>query len=163
RASVIGVGVCAVAAVVVAGMFHVARPARAATSIAGLHVVGNQIVNSSGQAIRPLGFDRAGTEYMCDAAGDTTVFDGPSDAASVSAMLSWHINAVRLPVNEDCWLGINGYPAAQYTAAQYQQAIVTFVNLLNSSGILAIVDLHWNAPGGQQSNAQQAMPDLDHA
>src|SRR5947208_11777620 len=128
KASVLAVAVCVVAAIV-AGTFQVARQARAATSIAGLHVVGNQILNSSGQAVRPLGFDRAGSEYMCDAAGDTTVFDGPSDAASVATMLTWHVNAVRLPLNEDCWLGINGYPAAQYTAAQYRQGIVGFVNL----------------------------------
>ncbi len=141
-----------------------ATPARAATaSIAGLHVSGNQILNSAGQAIRPLGVDRGGSEYMCDSSLDTTVFDGPSDATSVAAMASWDINAVRVPLNEDCWLGLNGYPAAQYTAAQYQQAIVSYVNLLNSYNLVAIVDLHWSAPGTQQANAQLPMPDLDHA
>ncbi len=129
----------------------------------GLHVVGNQIENGSGQVVRPLGVDRAGTEYMCDNAGNTTVFDGPSDATSVSAMASWDMNAVRVPLNEDCWLGINGYPAAHYSAAQYQQAIINYVNLLNSYNLMAIVDLHWTAAGNQQSNAQQPMPDADHA
>ena len=35
--------------------------------------------------------------------------------------------------------------------------------MVTSLGMVAMLDLHWNAPGGQQSNAQQAMPDLDHA
>ena len=41
KASVLVVAVCTVAVIVVAGSLHVARQARAATSIAGLHVVGN--------------------------------------------------------------------------------------------------------------------------
>ena len=53
------------------------------------------------------GVDRMGTEYSC-LSGNT--FDGPADQASVSAMLSWKINIVRVPMNEDCWLGINGEP-----------------------------------------------------
>ncbi len=134
-----------------------------AVSISGLHVAGNQLENAAGQAIRPLGVDRSGSEYMCDAASDTTVFDGPSDATSISTMASWNINAVRVPLNEDCWLGLNGYPAASYTATQYQQAIVNYVNLLNANNLIAILDLHWSAPGTQQSKGQLAMPDLDHA
>ncbi len=40
------------------------------------------------------------------------IFDGPSDEASVAAIRSWNANIVRIPINEDCWLGINGVPAA---------------------------------------------------
>ena len=81
--------------------------ARAATTNGGLHVSANQILNSAGKVVRPLGVNRAGAEYMCDASGDNTVFDdgGSTDAAanaaSISAFQSWDIQAVRLPVNED--------------------------------------------------------------
>lgn len=152
--------------------------AHAATSNSGLHVSGNQILNSSGQIVRPLGVNRAGAEYMCDASGDNTVFDDGANpdssgrtgaaldtafnAASISAFQSWDIQAVRLTINEDCWLGINGYPAAQYTAATYQQTIVSYVNLLTSNNIMVIFDLQWAAPGTTQANKQTPMPDLDH-
>ena len=141
----------------------------AATSSSGLHISGNQILNSSGQVVRPLGVDRSGAEYMCDASGDTTVFDdgGSTDAAAnaatIPAFQSWDIQAVRLPVNEDCWLGINGYPAAQYTAATYQQTIVNYINQLTSNNFIVILDLQWNAPGTTQANKQVPMPDLDHS
>lgn len=151
----------------------------AAVSAAGLHVSGNKILNSAGQVIRPLGVDRAGSEYMCDAIGDNTVFDdgtNPSssgqtgaaldtsfNAASISIFQSWKIQAIRLPLNEDCWLGINGYPAASYTAATYQQTIESYVNLLTTNNIIVILDLHWSAPGTTQANKQLGMPDLDHA
>lgn len=158
---------------------HSPSHAHAATSNSGLHVSGNQILNSAGQVVRPLGVDRSGAEYMCDASGDNTVFDDGANpnsagqtgaaldtafnAATISTFQSWDIQAVRLPVNEDCWLGINGYPAAQYTAATYQQTIVNYVNLLTSNNFIVIFDLQWNAPGTTQANKQVPMPDLDHS
>jgi len=69
-------------------------------------VRGNHLVDRAGKAVRLLGVDRSGTEYEC--MYSDTIFDGPSDAASVKAIASWHVNAVRVPLNEDCWLGING-------------------------------------------------------
>jgi hypothetical protein len=153
--------------------------ARAATANSGLHVSGNQILNSAGQVVRPLGVDRSGSEYMCDASGDNTVFDDGANpnsagqtgaaldtafnAASISAFQSWDIQAIRLTLNEDCWLGINGYPAAQYTAATYQQTIVNYVNLLTSNNFIVILDLQWANSGTNPSNGQIPMPDLDHA
>ncbi len=132
-------------------------------SIVGLHVAGNQLLNNANQVMQLRGVDRSGSEYECEAAGNTQVFDGPSNATAVEAMANWDINAVRIPLNEDCWLGINGYPAAQYSAAQYQQTIVNYVHLLNAYKLIAIVDLHWNGPGTDLSNELHSMPDADHA
>lgn len=135
----------------------------AASVPTGLHVVGNQIEDSSGNVIVPRGVDRMGTEYACRAATDPSDFDGPVDQTAVSAMLTWDITAVRVPLNEDCWLGINGEPANGKTAAQYQSDIVNWVNLLNQNGLIVILDLHWNNSGTNQSLGQEPMPDLDHA
>ena len=92
-----------------------------------------------------------------------TDFDGPVDQATVSAMVAWGTNIVRVPLNEDCWLGINGFPANNKTAAQYQADITVWVNLLNANGQIVILDLHWNNGGTSQSIGQEPMPDLDHA
>jgi len=73
------------------------------------------------------------------------------------------VNAVRVPLNEDCWLGINGYPTGGYTAAQYQQAIKAYVDTLHAHGLYAIVELHWSAPGAFQATWQEGMPDADHS
>ncbi|HEY7414813.1 MAG TPA: cellulose binding domain-containing protein [Ktedonobacteraceae bacterium] len=152
--------ICSVAIVTITS-----RPtaAHAASAPTGLHVVGNQIENSSGNVIVPRGVDRMGTEYACRAANDPSDFDGPVDQTAVSAMLTWDITAVRVPLNEDCWLGINGEPANGKTAAQYQSDIVSWVNLLNQNGLIVILDLHWNNSGTNQSLGQEPMPDLDHA
>ena len=104
------------------------------------------------------GVDKSGAEYEC--LYSATVFDGPSDAASVAVLKTWNINIVRLPVNEDCWLGING---VQIGGTAYQTAIVNYVNLLTASNMAAIIDLQWAAPGTTVADQLTPMPDADHA
>jgi endoglucanase len=125
-----------------------------------IHVRGNQLVNAAGERIRLFGVNRSGTEYACVLG--IGIFSGPSDAASIAAMGSWHINAVRVPLNEDCWLGINGV-APTRAGANYRNAIAGYVRDLNAAGFVAILDLHWNAPGALLSDRQQVMADTDHA
>jgi endoglucanase len=127
---------------------------------AGLHVVGNTIENYYGEAVTLHGANRSGSEFAC--VGGYGFFDGPADAASLTAMQSWNINAVRVPLNEDCWLGINGVSSA-YAGANYQAAIEAYVSLITAAGMYAIVDLHWNAPGTTLATGQEPMADADHA
>ena len=139
------------------GFFIIADPPPAATL--SIRVAGNKLVNGSGQVVRLVGVNRSGTQYACVFGG---IFDGPSDAASVQAMSSWNINTVRIPLNEDCWLGINGVDPA-VSGEKYQNAIVNYVNLLHQYNLYAILDLHWNAPGGRLAASPQVMADLDHS
>src|SRR5262249_15879601 len=78
------------------------------------------------------------------------------------AMKTWHINAVRVPLNEDCWLGING-TNANYAGAKYQTALRQYVDLLISNGMYVILDLHWAAPGKQTAYSQLGMAAADQA
>src|SRR5690348_1487953 len=74
-----------------------------------LRVSGNQIVDGTGQPVRLFGVNRSGTEYACIQGNG--IFDGPNDDASLAAIRTWKANAVRVPMNEDCWLGIGGVQA----------------------------------------------------
>ena len=125
-----------------------------------VRVAGNELVDGAGHPLRLVGVDRSGTEYAC--VQGWGIFDGPADASSVSAMASWHADAVRVPLNEDCWLGINGVSPA-YSGPNYQQAIESYVQRLHAAGMAAILDLHWNAPGTALATGQQMMADADHA
>ena len=131
--------------------------ALAATNLS-IRVHANHLVNQNGQIIRLLGVDRSGTEYEC--VNSSKVFDGPSNAVSVRAMVDWHINAVRIPLNEDCWLGINGVVTGGET---YRVQIERYVRILESFGLYAILDLHWSAPGSYRAQSQWPMADLNHA
>jgi aryl-phospho-beta-D-glucosidase BglC (GH1 family) len=89
------------------------------------------------------------------------IFDGPASSASILAMRSWHINTVRIPINEDCWLGINGVPPA-YSGIAYRSAIEAYVAELNRQGLYVIVDVHWSGVGSEPSIGQQYMLDAGH-
>jgi hypothetical protein len=131
----------------------------------GLHVVmgsggaPGHIVDGAGQMVTLHGADRSGTEYSCLSG---SFFDGPVDQNAVDAMKNWHVNAVRVPLNEDCWLNINGVPSG-YGGPPYQAAIKTWVTLLENNGMYVILDLHWTAPGTTKASGQLPMADADHS
>jgi hypothetical protein len=147
--------------VLVAALAGSAAPADSARAPArGLHVVGNRLVDSAGRTVRFHGVNRAGTEYTCIQGGG--IFDGPSDAQSVKAIAAWNVNMVRIPLNEDCWLGINGVKP-EYGGANYRRAIVNYVRLLHTYGMYAELSLMWAAPGNYRATYQSGSPDADHS
>jgi hypothetical protein len=134
-----------------------------------LQVSGNKLVNASGQQVVLHGVDRSGTEFAC--VQGWGIFDGPSDQASITAMRKFGINAVRVPLNEACWNG-ESYVNSSYSGATYQTAVKNYVSLLNSNGIVAILDLHWtdgaytganSACSTAQATCQKPMPDAAQA
>jgi endoglucanase len=157
------------AAIVAGGARNASIDATPAAAHSGLHVAGMQLVDAAGTPVLLHGVDISGTEFSCAQGGTAasrgwSIFGGqPEDTAgTIAAMQKWHINAVRVPLNEDCWLGINGINPA-YGGAAYRAAIVKFVQHLRSAGWYVIVDLHWNAPGDVVALSQQPMADADHA
>jgi hypothetical protein len=135
-----------------------------AGALAGLHAEGNKLVDAN-QTVRLIGVNISGTETYCEQG--IGIFQAPTvngnvDPAVVAAMKTWKIGTVRVPLNEDCWLGINGVKSA-YGGSNYIDAIKGFVQLLRGQGMYVIVDLHWNAPGGTLATSQQPMADADHS
>lgn len=100
-----------------------------------LRVSGNHLVDgTTGQIVVLRGVDRDGSDFLC--ASGTAIFDGPTDASSITALARWHVNAVRLPLNEQCWL----------QQPRYQRAIEDYTRLLTANGFYVILDLHKNSP-----------------
>ena len=119
-----------------------------------LRVSGNKLLTSTGATYRLLGVNRASGEFAC-VQGKGMWDSGPVDQASVDAMKAWHIRAVRIPLNEDCWLGLSGSPSG----ATYQQAVKDYANLLVANGINPILDLHWTH--GQYTGNISACTDVN--
>jgi hypothetical protein len=126
-----------------------------------LRVDGNRLVDGQGHLVVLHGVNRPGAEYQCLQPGGL-IFDGPADDASVAAIASWWTNVVRIPLSEDCWLGINHVPPRS-SGARYRQAIQAYVHLLHLHGLYAILDLHRSAPGTILATQQYQMADRDHA
>ncbi|HEY4854118.1 MAG TPA: cellulase family glycosylhydrolase, partial [Streptosporangiaceae bacterium] len=144
----------------------VAVAAVPATSTAPqLHVSGNQLVNASGTPVVLHGVNRSGGEFAC--VQGTGLWNGPMDQASITAMKSWGITAVRVPLNEACW-NAESYVNSAYAGATYQSAVKAYVSLLGDNGIVAILDLHWtdgvykgtsSGCPSAQATCQKPMPD----
>jgi endoglucanase len=148
------------AAVIVAATgFFLLRPADGDAALY-IGVKGNHLVDGKGHTIRLLGVNRSGTEYRCYE--EEGFFEGPSDLASIEAMKSWHINAVRVPLNESCWLGLDGI-VPEYSGTAYHQAIREYVERLQSVGLYVILDLHWAAPGNNRAGGLIPMADAEHS
>lgn len=107
-----------------------------------LHVVGNAFVDDTGRAVQLRGVNRSSPETLCLGTGRRSYFYGPTDAASVAAIRSWGANAVRIPINEDCWLGRLGLPASG-TAERYRAQLTDYTRLLVNGGLNVILDVHF--------------------
>ena len=65
----------------------------------------------------------------------------------VLVQAKWGINAIRLPMNEDCWLGLNR-ANPKTSGPVYQKTFVAFVEQLLGSGFVVVLDLHWTSHTG---------------
>ncbi len=127
---------------------------------------GNELVYGpgAGTPVQLRGVSRSGSEYACIQGWG--FFDSPDPdridtPAMIDAMLRWDINVVRVPLNEDCWLGVNAPPGRG--GAPYRAIIERYVAALNAAHLFVILDLHWAAPGSVAATTQLPMADAGHA
>jgi len=116
------------------------------------------------------GANRSGFEYSC--VKYNKISEGPVDEDAIQKMKEWKINAVRVPLNEDCWLGLHDFPQ-QVIGENYRSEVKKYVNLLRKHGMKVIVDLHWTdgiyTGKGQgdcvdsRAKCQKPMPDKQYA
>jgi len=136
-------------------------PTATATSTGlSLSVSGSRLVNGSGQTVTLHGVDMGTAAFSCLNGWGT--FNQPHTSTTISALQAWNVNFVWIGLNEDCWLGINGEPTGE-SAAQYRSDILAWSRSLEAAGIYVLLDLQWVAPGTYVSNAEQPLPDKDHA
>ncbi|WP_340374753.1 cellulase family glycosylhydrolase [Streptomyces sp. SS7] len=133
-----------------------------------LHVSGNKLADADGRTRRLLGVNRSGGEFMC--VQGRGIWDGPVDDAAVRAIADWKVNTVRIPLNEECWLGLSNIAPA-YGGANYINAVKDLVARVEAHGMTPIVELHWtygqytgNSAGCPDVHAscQKPMPDMQY-
>ncbi len=121
-------------------------------------VVGNRLVDSRTDATWvPRGVNWPDLEYSC--AQGWKPFHVAAEAA---AMADWGIDLVRLPLNQDCWLGTDGAPVAGdwSGSADYRAAVRQRVEFALDAGLAVILDLHRTGPEGiRAGDGQRAMAD----
>lgn len=157
RATLLAISLALVA--ILATPFGLASPDEAEAR-PWIGVRGNKLVDKKGDPVRLLGVNRPGLEYQCIYGNG--FFEGPSDRASIEAMKSWHINAVRVQLNESCWLG-HPWIKPELSQTPYREAVRGYVNRLARAGLYVILELQWAAPGKNWATGLIPMPDADHS
>lgn len=139
--------------------------AGAAMAVAPVPLVDGNVIRDTrtGKEFVPHGVNWPSFEYACQQGwGYSNLGATP---ATAQAMLDWNIDTVRIPLNQDCWLGEDGMPKAALfdplplTPDGYRSAVEEFVTDLTDAGIVAILDLHWTAPPGYVADGLRPMPD----
>ncbi|MDO0924873.1 cellulose binding domain-containing protein [Streptomyces sp. TG1A-8] len=134
-----------------------------------LHVSGTRLVDAAGRTRRLLGVNRSGGEFMC--VQGYGIWDGPVDDAAVKAIADWKANAVRIPLNEECWLGLSNVKP-EYGGANYVNAVKELVARVEAHGMTPVLEMHWsygqytgNSAGCSDVHAtcQKPMPDAQYA
>ncbi len=135
-----------------------------------LRRAGADFVDGTGRVVQLHGVNRPGLEYRCTQRAGFISDDGHAGGAHLayadrvaSSFRSWPgINVVRVPLNEDCWLGINGVPPA-YSGRPYRSFVKRLVQDLTARRVYVVLDLHWAAPGRYPATTQGVAPDADHS
>lgn len=140
-------------------------------------VQGGVILDGLNRPIQLRGINRSGLENGCVQEGKFLKDSGngagstPGYAVTAAqAFLTWDdtskaghaINTVRVPLNESCWLGING-ANSNVSGDKYQQFVRDFVKQLTAQNMRVVLDLHWSAPGTRLATTQDVAPNKDHS
>ncbi|NPC98472.1 glycoside hydrolase family 5 protein [Nocardioides sp. zg-DK7169] len=145
-----------------------ADPAPADTGAAQPQVVGARLVDArDGAEFLPRGVNWSSFEYACAQGWGLSSLDGTVGAdklgAQARAMAAWGMNTVRIPLNQDCWLGTRGAPVSdahtERTAEDYRLEVAAFVRALNTEGLVVVLDLHSRKRATSPEFGNLAMPD----
>ncbi len=149
-----------------------------------LRISSNRFVLPSGAPLRLFAVHFGGPESSCvqPLYGNSGVFGHPSGDADFAAIRSWHANAIRISLNEQCWLGVNpvqrhGGPnfgitplsgsaarrAGASLRADYRSTVAAVVARAHRHGLAVILDLHWSAAGAAIAWDQWSLPDRQYS
>src|SRR5882762_4126612 len=136
-------------------------PAAVAAAPAGKPVLAarvsdGRLVSADGKALILRGVNVSGLEDYAIQGwawnGEHTHYEPwGGDRPRWPAILGWHANAVRIPLNEASWLGLTTYdhdgkPRQADPGRNYQSTVINSVREANAAGLYVILDLHWSGP-----------------
>lgn len=126
----------------------VGQAVNSATLVAPFHTSGNQILDANGN---PVSF--RGVNYTDLLSVPSSSSPAPIEHEFAEAR-AWGANLVRIALNEALWL-----PTSCTYNSGYEAQVDNVVNWVTSLGMLAVLNLEYNAPILCQQGGQQEMAD----
>ena len=129
-----------------------------------VHVHGNHLVDASGNLLQLRGVNTGSLGGMYALSNRSPDDPWMGNKPDWSKMKAWHVNAVRITLNEASLLGLTTYDPIDNTAwpadaprtigmprqadpgGNYQSSLVQAVDEATGAGMIVILDLHMNAP-----------------
>jgi len=151
-----------------------------------IRVLGNKFVNEKNQEVKLLGVSIMGMEYT-GVAGFSPDDPFPQMVESTwEALKKWHVNVIRIPLNEISYLGLRciwpfsgpafnnqGDIRNSDPGHNYKARLKAVIDRATSENLYVILDLHATAPDDPKNAANNVatqcayeanpLPDLDHA
>ena len=134
-----------------------------------LRVQDNRLVDSRGSTLQLRGASVSGLEggVIFGERNGIWSSSGFGDRPDFTRLGAWKLNAVRLPLNEDSWLGKTVTDMAgrviALDGAAYRAEVRASVAAANAAGLYVLLDLHWAAPASFAANTQNPMMDADNS
>ena len=128
-------------------------------------VDGNRLVDArTGRTWVPHGVNWSSFEYACTQGWGYSSITAKDEPAQIAAAIaSWSADVVRVPINQDCWLGTRGAPVSDAendrTAEEYRREIKAFVRALHERKIVVVLDLQSRKRETEDEFGNIAMPD----
>lgn len=133
----------------------------------------NRLVDArSGRELVLRGVTWSSFDYAC-AQGwglselDLLAGDAPEEVAATeaAALAAGGATTVRLPLNQDCWLGTRGAPVsdahAERSPQDYRAAVTGFVDALTSAGLVVVLDLQSRKAVETPDSVDLTVPDSE--
>jgi hypothetical protein len=137
--------------------------------VLSISVKGNCLMDALGNTVQLRGVNVSGLESGVILRGGTDYWQSSNlgGRPDFNRIASWKANAVRLPLNEDSWLGlkVTGIPGnvVSIDGTAYQAEVAATVAAANAAGLYVILDLHWSAPAHFAANTQNPFMDADNS
>jgi len=113
---------------------------------AQLAVINGKLVTAVGNCPVVLkGVNVPGLEYSETGSGPSGSGSNGNLTSVEVAVTQWGANLIRLPLDQDRWMGTAC--AASTSAAAYQQIVENIVNWCNANNVYVLLDLHWSDLG----------------
>jgi endoglucanase len=127
-----------------------------------IKIADGQFVDGSGAPLQLRGVNVSNLEFAAiQGWGAADPWGG--GAPSFSALKSWKLNAIRVPLNEASWLGLTtfdfvGKSRKADPGNNYQATVKRTIADATAAGLYVVLDLHWSAPNLKVTGQAEPVP-----